>query len=317
MKARLVRFHRMILVCGACLICMGLVKPVQDRIESRLQSMSGNPDLLYFNSPSMVRSLALGYESLLADVYWMRVIQYYGRRDEADRRPVRYKNLAALLDVTTTLDPDLIDAYRAGSVFLAEPDPVGAGQTGEALHLLDKGIELHPDEWRLRFDKGMVYYWYLNDFKAAGDTWAEGSRRAGAPYWMEPLAAMSLSKGGQIDIAIALWQRQYHDSSRADVRANAKNHLTSFRVAEQIWALEFLVEKFRETRGAAPGKLEDLVKVRWLKQVPADPAGTPFEYDPATGKVKLSPASKVVYLAVPSGYKELYIERLRQSLHLR
>jgi len=298
-------------------MCMGLIKPVQDRIESRLESLSGDPDVLYFSSPSMVRSLALGYESLLADVYWMRVIQYYGRRDEADRRPVRYKNLAALLDITTTLDPDLIDAYRAGSIFLAEPEPIGAGQTVAALHLLDKGIGLHPDEWRLRFDKGMVYYWYLNDFKTAGDVWAEASRVAGAPFWMEPLAAMSLSKGGQIDTAIALWQRQYLESSRADVRANAKNHLASFRVAEQLWTLEFLVEKFREMKGGPPGKLEDLIKIGWLKQVPVDPEGTPYVYNRATGEVKLSPASKVVYLEVPAGYKGLYLERLRRSLTLR
>ena len=61
--------------------------------------------------------MALGYDRLLADFYWMRTIQYYGRRDEADKRPVRYKNLPTLLDITTTLDPDLMDAYRVGSRF--------------------------------------------------------------------------------------------------------------------------------------------------------------------------------------------------------
>jgi hypothetical protein len=46
-------------------------------------------------------------------------VQYYGRHDEADRRPVRYKS-GAVLDITTTLDPDMVEAYRAGSTFLAE-----------------------------------------------------------------------------------------------------------------------------------------------------------------------------------------------------
>jgi len=305
------------LACAACLIGLGLVKPVQDQMESRLQLMSGDPDLLYFSSPSMVRRLALGYESLLADVYWMRAIQYYGRRDEADRRPVRYKSLAALLDITTELDPDLIDAYRAGSIFLAEPEPIGAGQTGEALRLLDKGIALHPEEWRLRFDKGMVYFWYLRDFKTAGITWAEASRQTVAPFWMEPLAAMSLSKGGQIDTAIALWQRQYQTSNRADVRDNARNHLISFRVAEHLWILEFLVGKFREIRGALPDQLEDLVRVRWLKQLPTDPTGRPYAYDRATGEVKLNAASKLVLLEVPASYKEPFMRRLQKGFHVK
>jgi len=317
MKGRRAHILRTVLVCGACLACLGLVKPVQDRIESRLQVLTADPDVLYFSSPSMIRSLALGYESLLADIYWMRAIQYYGRRDEADRRPVRYKNLAALLDVTTTLDPDLIDAFRAGSIFLAEPEPIGAGQTAAALTLLDKGIGLHPQEWRLRFDKGMVYYWYLSDFKAAGDVWAEAGRIAGAPYWMEPLAAMSLSKGGHVDTAIALWQRQYHESDRADVRTNAKNHLVSFAISEQLWTLEFLAEKFRETKGTFPARLEDLIAIRWVRKVPVDPTGTPYEYNPATGEVKLNPASKVVFLNVPAAYKAQYLERLRQNLHFK
>jgi hypothetical protein len=296
---------------------MGMIKPVQDRMELRLQSVPGDPDLLYFSSPSMVKALALGYESMLADLYWMRSIQYYGRREEADKRPVRYKNLAALFDITTTLDPDLTDAYRAGSVFLAEPEPVGAGQTNEAVRLLDKGIALHRDDWRLQFDKGMIYFWYLKDFKTAGAVWIETGRLAGAPFWMASLAASSLSKGGQMDAAIALWQREYQVSGRADVRSNAKNHLISFQVAEQIWTLEYLAGEFREIRGTNPDRLEDLVKIGWLKQVPPDPMGTPYEYDRGTGEVKLSPSSKVVYLEVPDSYKESVLDRLRRALKLR
>jgi len=91
-----------------------------------------------------VKSLSLGYQSLLADLYWIRAVQYYGRREEAARRQVRYKNLAALLDITTTLDPQMMDVYRAGSSFLAEPEPVGAGQPEESLKLLDKGIGFYP-----------------------------------------------------------------------------------------------------------------------------------------------------------------------------
>jgi tetratricopeptide (TPR) repeat protein len=307
----------MILICGACLVCLSLIKPVQDRMESRLQAVPGDPDLLYFSSPSMVKALALGYESMLGDLYWMRVIQYYGRRDEAEKRPVRYGNLAALLDITTTLDPDLIDAFRAGSVFLSEAEPIGAGQPHEAVRLLDKGIRLHPDDWRLRFDKGMVYFWHLRDFKTAGTVWIEASRMDGAPFWMASLAALALSKGGQLDAAIALWQREYQEAGRADVRANARNHLLSFQVAEQLWTLEFLVGKFREIRGVNPSRLEDLVEIGWLREVPPDPTGTPYEYDRTTGRVKLSRSSKVAYLEVPDSYKEPILDRVRQALALR
>ena len=94
----------------ACALSAALIKPVQDRLDDRVGKSTKVLDLLYFGSPTAVKRLALGYDGLLADVYWMRAIQYYGRREEAQRRPVLYGNLAALLDITTTLDPHLLNA---------------------------------------------------------------------------------------------------------------------------------------------------------------------------------------------------------------
>ncbi len=289
--------------CCVFLVCAALIKPVQDRLESRLGKPGQEPDLLYFSSPAVVKKMALGYERVLADFYWMRVIQYYGRRDEADKRPIRYKNLSTLLEITTTLDPGLLDAYRAGSLFLAEPDPVGAGQPQEALHLLDKGIHAHPQEWKLFYDKGFIYYWHMKDYKAAGEIWRAGSRISGAPHWMEPLAAISLSKGGAPEVAIALWERQYRDSSRADVRENARNHLISIAVAQDIWSLESLLEKYRTKTGSFPQTLEDLVRGRKGRYRIADPLGAPYQYNPVTGAISISPESKVRYLYVPDSFK--------------
>ncbi len=292
------------LLCGICMLCVLLIKPVQDRLESRSTIREPKPDLLYFSSPTAVKTIALGYDHLLADFYWMRTIQYYGRRDEADKRPVRYKNLPTLLDITTTLDPHLLDAYRVGSNFLAEPDPVGAGQPQEALKLLDKGIRANPGEWRLYYDKGFVYYWFLQDYKSSGETWMEASKLSSTPHWMAGLAAMSMSKGGAIDIAVALWRRQYLESDRADIKENARNHLLSFEVAKDLWTLEFLLEKFKASTGAYPHSLRELLRESKRKHAIADPSGVPYDYNPQTGSVRLSPESKIRFLKVPDAYKE-------------
>ncbi len=291
------------------IIPAGLIRPVQDRIESHL-SEAPDADLLYFNTPATVKRLSLGYESLVADSYWIRVIQYYGRRDLADKRPVRYKNLASLLDIATTLDPDLIDAYRAGTTFLSEPDPIGAGQPAAALQLLDKGMAAHPNEWRLGFDKGFVYFTYLKDAKKAGHVWLAASQIPEAPRWMEALAAMAFTRGGDIETAKTLWKRQYMESTRAEVRDNAFNRLNSLQVAEDIWTLEFFIEKYRETKSVTPRKLTDLIDAGYLRLVPPDPSGMPYEYDSARGEVRLSPQSKVRYLQVPDEYRAALREKL-------
>ena len=291
------------LILGICLVCAVLVKPVQDRFESRRGEPEPEPDLLYFSSPAALKSMALGYDSLLADFYWMRTIQYYGRREEADKRPVRYKNLSTLLDITTTLDPNLEDAYRVGAIFLAESDPIGAGQPHEALKLLDKGIRTHPQDWRLHYDKGFIYYSFLEDYRAAGEAWLAASRLSSAPVWMAGLAAMSMSKGGAIEIALALWQRQYQESNRKDIRENARNHLLSFQVARDLWTLELLLEKFREATGSYPKNLQELSRGQKRRCATVDPSGVPYAYTPQTGAVTLNPESKIQYLQVPETYK--------------
>jgi hypothetical protein len=298
------------LLAGACVSAALLIGPVQRRIDLRLGNRGPDPDLLYFGSAAMVQKMALGYQSLVADIYWMRAIQYYGRREEAARRLVRYKNLASLLDITTTLDPDLIDAYRAGSGFLAEPEPAGAGQPLEAVRLLDKGIRSHPDDWRLYFDKGFVYFWFLKDFAGAGQVWLTASRLRTTPPWMGSLAAMAMSKSGAVETARALWQRQFQESDRPDVRENAWNHLASIQVNEDFWALEYFLERFRAKHNRLPANLEELVRAGYLQKVPLDPSNTPYLYDPATGIVRLGPASKVRYLSVPFDYRQAFREKL-------
>jgi tetratricopeptide (TPR) repeat protein len=284
---------------GICLVCAMLIKPSQDRLESRLGKFRQDADLLFFSSPALVQKMAFGYEGLLADFYWMRAIQYYGRRDEANKRTVRYKNLFTLLDITTTLDPHLLDAYRVGSSFLAEADPIGAGQPRQAIRLLDKGIRAHPREWHLLYDKGFIYYWYLKDYKAAGEVWQAASRLPDAPRWTTSLAAMSLSKGGAIEIAIALWERQYRESDRADVRENARNHLLSIQVSQELSQLKALAEKFRQQAGSYPSSLKELLRGQPHPLPIDDPLGTPYQFNAQTGAVQLSPKSTVHYMQVP------------------
>jgi tetratricopeptide (TPR) repeat protein len=295
--------------------CALLIKPAQDFIEARTSQNGPEPGLLFFTSPKLVKRMALGYDGLLADIYWMRAIQYYGRRGEAAKRKVRYKNLSALLDITTTLDPYIPDIYRSGSSFLGEPEPIGAGQPKEAIKLIDKGIQSIPQDWRLFFDKGFIYYIYLNDFKSAGDAWLSATKLPGAPPWLKSLAAASYSKGGAMEIAIYLWQRQYKESTRADIKENARNYLISIQVAKDLWSLEILLEKYHAKNSVFPSNLHELVRNRTHTYNLADPLGTPYQYDSAAGSVQLSPESKVCYLNITENYRQ-ELQKTNAELHM-
>src|SRR5579863_5864958 len=60
-------------------------------------------DVLYISSPKFVKRASLGYEGLLADIYWTRAVQYFGREHFLGGK--NYELLAPLLEITTALDP--------------------------------------------------------------------------------------------------------------------------------------------------------------------------------------------------------------------
>ena len=68
--------------------------------------------LLYTRSGTAVKRLALEFDAIASDVYWIRAIQHYGGDRLARDGRKNYELLQPLLDLTTTLDPFFTIAYR-------------------------------------------------------------------------------------------------------------------------------------------------------------------------------------------------------------
>ena len=131
---------------------------------------------MFLPSESSSRDLSGGYSGLLADIYWTRAVQYYGRHRLAHAK--EFALLGTLLDITTNLDPHLLIAYRFGSLFLAGKPPEGAGDPQRAIYLLERGIVANPDYWRLWEDLGFIYYWDMKDYAHAARAFQDGKRAA-------------------------------------------------------------------------------------------------------------------------------------------
>ena len=108
----------------AIIVCFGCSLLFLRKIDD-VRGPSLIRDTLYISSPSALKRMSLGYTGLLADIYWTRAVQYFGSHHA--RSAEEYNLLYPLLDITTTLDPKLIIAYRFGAIFLEEPPPAGSG----------------------------------------------------------------------------------------------------------------------------------------------------------------------------------------------
>jgi hypothetical protein len=234
-------------------------------------------EVLYLPSAKTVKAISLGYDGLMADVYWTRVVQYYGRSHMADSQT--YKLLPPLLEITTTLDPHLDIAYEFGAFFLSQKPPSGAGSPDAGIALVKKGIASNPTHWRLFYDLGFIYWMEKKDYKSAAESFATGAKVPGAMPWMWTLAGSMAQGADDLEMARTLWNEILQDTKDPLIRANATQRLLSIDSDEAVIQIKKRVDFFKERTGRTPSSLAELVSVGLLRGIPTDPAGGAYEID--------------------------------------
>lgn len=251
--------------------------------------------LLYLRSGKAADRLALSFDAVMADVYWIRTIQHYGRDFKNRKRANRFELLYPLLDLTTTLDPRFLIAYRFGATFLAAQPPEGPGRADQAIALLEKGLKATNGQWKLAHDIGFIHYFHTGDFKQAGEWFQRAASMPGAPSWLGPLAATTLAHGGNRQSArqmlIGMSQSEEDYIRRAATRA-----LQQLAALETIDTLTAAVEAFHTREGRYPASWGEMIRAGVLPGVIGDEYGVPFAYDPITHTVTIGPDSPLLPL---------------------
>jgi hypothetical protein len=284
-------------VVAAC-VCLALAVTLQiSRDRAFPRSDPETQRLLYVRSPEAIKRMALGFDALAADVYWIRAIQHYGG-DRLDRgRLRRYDMLYPLLDMATSLDPYFNIAYRFGAIFLSEAYPGGAGRPDYAVALLRKGIAAQPGKWQYYHDIAFVNYWALRDPVAAAGWFRRAAEQPGAPNWLMPVAAAMLTEGSDRASSRFLWQ-QMLGADQDWLRRRAEHGLRQLDALDEIDRLQAKVQQ-------VPTPKEQLYTWDWLIRagalpgVPLDPSGTPYQIDPDSGRVNVSQSSLLFPLPKP------------------
>ncbi len=250
-------------------------------------------EVLYISSPKVLKRLSLGYDGLLADVYWTRTVQYFGGHHHADAE--HYDLLAPLLEITTTLDPHLIVAYQFGANFLAPKPPNGAGKPDRAIQLVEYGIRNNPNEWQLYYELGFVYYMELKDYSKAADAFARGSRLPSTNPFLRVLAGQMAEHAGDIATARLMWRTAYQTTPDSSVRANATAHLRALQVDEDVIALEKLTAIYQKNTGHFPSTFSELQAAGMLRGTPLDPLGIPYKLV-ADGRIEVRDPDKLPFI---------------------
>jgi len=304
--------RRTTVVAASCLVVSMAASIVLLRHIDEIRPKATVEDVLYIDSPKLVKRASLGFNGLAACIYWTRAVQYFGHRHY--NREYSYNELAPLLEITTELDPHLGPAYQFGASFLAPAPPNGAGQPDRAVRLMEYGIAHNPDDWQLYYDLGFVYYTELHDYRKAAQIFARGGEIPNAHPYMRVLAAQMAEHAGEIETARMLWSATYETAHEDDVRQNALAHLRALQVDEDVTKLQDAVTRFGERTGGLPLSMQELAAAEHLAGIPADPDGTPYVLTPQ-GRVLLANPDDFPFVTqgLPAGYKPSALPRFHNQ----
>lgn len=268
------------------LLAASLVPVVQARVDGAFEKMGPEPDVSSVWTGPVVRAFSLGFSDILADLYWLRAVQYYGREKLANA-PAAYADLAPLLETAAELDPRFEIVYRYGAVFLSEAFPIGAGQPDKGVAFLKKGADRNPRNWNLRQDQGLFTFVYLDDAVGGAAVLNQASEIPGSAPWLKPLAAKVLADGGSLEASLQMWTIIRDNSEPGVLRLNAETQLKLVRNRLFIRELEKSIAEYRARTGDTSDTLAAL-HAKGVISTTRDLEGVPFDFDPATGTLSVS-----------------------------
>jgi hypothetical protein len=257
-------------------------------LDGRVAAFAPARAVAWVRSPAVMDRLVLGFDSLMADIYWVRAVQYYGGTKLSKAKNKNYDLLYPLLDMTTSLDPHFNVAYRFGAILLSEGYPNGPADPDLAITLLDKGMRRFPDRWQYALDAGFIEYWWRGDYEKAADWFMRASTMPGAPPWLEPLAVSVIGEGGDRDTARVLWSRMADSTDQEWLRRTADISLLKLDAEGQVEWLQEVVNRFYDGHGRFPANWEEMVGAGLLRGIPHDPSEHPYTLDSASGAVDVA-----------------------------
>jgi len=178
-------------------------------------------NLAYFPSGKLIRLTGPNVSSLIADLAWIQIIQYYGEENKKDGD---FSNLKKTLFTLVEIDPNFIAPYTLGA-FLLIGDPLN--DYISAIKLLDIGIRENPDKWQFLFTKGFIFYLEgtradsslkKKYYRYAGILFKLASKKNEAPYYTKTFAAATAGRIGDPLLASEIWFTLYENTEKDNLK---------------------------------------------------------------------------------------------------
>ena len=242
---------------------------------------------LYLNGAAMKR-MAGAFSGIAADWYWMRSLQYVGRKivnyedthagkfDLTNLSSLDLGLLPSLLRMATTLDPQFLEPYYYGALIL--PDLDG----NEAIALLNQGIAANPEQWKLYQHLGYIH-WQRHEYQKAGEIYEAGAKLPGAPAWMFAMGARMRAEGGAGEAAREMYAHLYETSDDVYLKGMVERQLMQLDSIDERAKIRQLLSAYAKSTGHCAASWKEVAAPLRTMRVrvdasgaPTDPSNTPY-----------------------------------------
>lgn len=256
------------------ILAMAGTKAFNDVLFKEREKVRIDQEMAYFPNGTFLKEVVMGYDAVVADIAWLKAIQYYGKHRLGDRLFIW---LDHIFNIVTDLDPNFINAYLFGALVISED----AREPEVAIKLLEKGIKHNPDAWRLYFEAGFIYYLILKEYDLAAAYFQLASEKPDAPDMCKRWAAFAARQGKDFHTSWQLWNQIYETAPDEYTKAIAEKAIMYLQIDQNIDRLTALVHAYHEEHGQYPSSIKDLP----LTDPLVDPFGGSYLVNPQTGEV--------------------------------
>ncbi len=183
-------------------------------------------ELAYYPSGRSLGPATLGHAETVADLAWLRAVQYYGEHRHTDNQ---FVHLYHVFDILTSLAPRFESAYVFGAFALAQE----GADFPLAEKLMMKGLDRNPASGRLAFELGFLYYVKPGgrDLPHAAEYFERAAHLPGHPDVARRFAAFCRQNSGDLALAWVLWRGVLQSSPNAYMREMAERELDRIQKA--------------------------------------------------------------------------------------
>lgn len=236
----------------------------------------------YIPEGEMMRFAVGDHRYLVSEWSVFKVMLYFGGMFEDNAKqlklPPEYGNMARVISSAVFLDPYNMDAY-----YLAQASFVWdvKDSAKDINKLLAYGMRYRTWDYYLPFFAGFNAAYFLHDYNSAAEYMKKAAELSGDPLFAN-LSARYFHQAGRTDLGILFIDSMAKSAKDEKIKKSFTLRKEALLAAREI---SIAAKLFSDRYNHLPTSVEDLVKLGYLKQVPADPYGGRF-YITEKGKVE-------------------------------